>query len=594
MPLSKGKSQKTISHNISEMISAGHPRDQAIAAALNVARSVGKAGGGTVDLSRLTPVEGEPDFYHNPLPHDVDAWSNLHIGKGQRGSEAIKHRNWAAHAAAKETDIPISKLIGTEDTVGKRALMSPSSELPFVEHSNGKYYVRDGNHRVIAQYLKGAKSIRAKLADLDAFPIDRTARATGGGLYANIHAKQERIAHGSKEHMRKPGTKGAPTAEAFKQSARTAKAGGGFIPHGDPRRDQNLKDWAGDSWLSDENGPLTFYHGTSKDVDFKHFKVGSHGAWFTSDPNMASQYAHENDSQNTKYEHGKFVDKNTASRVMPVHLKAERPYTGDHLTDPHTGEYKGARADPGNYKRTQSNWFGQLRDAGFDSWIPRSEPGLAVMLEGPHQIKSAVGNNGNFDPNIPDINKAGGGETTTTTVSPGGLSSHAWGGPEPAGDHLHTGPIHSPVAGRTDHLPMHVPSGSYVIPADIISSMGEGNTMAGFKHMRRMFGGSPYSGATAPYGGTSAPYGQGDSDEPYGASGGPYNEPLPGKAGGGEHTGSVPIVAAGGEYVLSPKEVMMAGGGDLETGHRVLDTFVKRMRAETVRTLINLPGPKKD
>jgi len=32
---------------------------------------------------------------------------------------------------------------------------------------------------------------------------------------------------------------------------------------------------------------------------------------------------------------------------------------------------------------------------------------------------------------------------------------------------LHTGPIHSPVAGRTDHLPMHVPAGSYVIPADL-------------------------------------------------------------------------------------------------------------------------------
>jgi hypothetical protein len=47
--------------------------------------------------------------------------------------------------------------------------------------------------------------------------------ADGGGLYANIHAKQERIAHGSKEHMRKPGSKGAPTKDAFIQSAKTAK-----------------------------------------------------------------------------------------------------------------------------------------------------------------------------------------------------------------------------------------------------------------------------------------------------------------------------------------------------------------------------------
>lgn len=43
------------------------------------------------------------------------------------------------------------------------------------------------------------------------------------GLYANIHAKKARIAAGSGEKMRKPGSKGAPTAEAFRESAKTAK-----------------------------------------------------------------------------------------------------------------------------------------------------------------------------------------------------------------------------------------------------------------------------------------------------------------------------------------------------------------------------------
>ena len=43
------------------------------------------------------------------------------------------------------------------------------------------------------------------------------------GLYANIHAKQERIAAGSGEKMRKPGSAGAPTAEAFRKSAKTVK-----------------------------------------------------------------------------------------------------------------------------------------------------------------------------------------------------------------------------------------------------------------------------------------------------------------------------------------------------------------------------------
>jgi hypothetical protein len=43
------------------------------------------------------------------------------------------------------------------------------------------------------------------------------------GLYANINAKKDRIAAGSGEKMRKPGAKGAPTAKAFKESAKTAK-----------------------------------------------------------------------------------------------------------------------------------------------------------------------------------------------------------------------------------------------------------------------------------------------------------------------------------------------------------------------------------
>ncbi len=47
--------------------------------------------------------------------------------------------------------------------------------------------------------------------------------ATKPGLYANINAKQKRIAEGSGEKMRKPGTKGAPTKQNFIKSAKTAK-----------------------------------------------------------------------------------------------------------------------------------------------------------------------------------------------------------------------------------------------------------------------------------------------------------------------------------------------------------------------------------
>ena len=65
---------------------------------------------------------------------------------------------------------------------------------------------------------KGSKKARKDNTDF-------TEYAEGGpvGLYANIHAKKKRIAAGSKEKMRKPGSKGAPTAQAFIESAKTAQ-----------------------------------------------------------------------------------------------------------------------------------------------------------------------------------------------------------------------------------------------------------------------------------------------------------------------------------------------------------------------------------
>jgi hypothetical protein len=118
---------------------------------------------------------------------------------------------------------------------------------------------------------------------------------------------------------------------------------------------------------------------------------------------------------------------------------------------------------------------------------------------------------------------------------------------------IHVGPIHSPVAGRTDHLPINVPSGAYVIPADIISAMGEGNTMAGFRIANDVFGMQQVG-----------------------------NEPP------------VEIVAAGGEYVISPFNVTRIGGGDIDRGHHSLDAFVTGYRSKTVQTLKKLPGPRKD
>ena len=52
---------------------------------------------------------------------------------------------------------------------------------------------------------------------------DEGKKMKGGGLYENINAKRERIAEGSGEKMRRVGSKGAPSAKDFKESAKTAK-----------------------------------------------------------------------------------------------------------------------------------------------------------------------------------------------------------------------------------------------------------------------------------------------------------------------------------------------------------------------------------
>lgn len=160
---------------------------------------------------------------------------------------------------------------------------------------------------------------------------------------------------------------------------------------------------------------------------------------------------------------------------------------------------------------------------------------------------------------------------------------------------LHTGPIHSAVAGRTDHLPMNVPHGAYVLPADIVSGMGQGNTVAGFKIAKQL----PSIFSASFYGQEKA-----GSGMPYGATGLPYHGPSPKKAAGGQLERSsddeandgegVPIVAAGGEHVYHPREVRQIGNGDLDRGHRILDNFVTEYRDHVRGTLRDLPGPRKN
>jgi peptidoglycan hydrolase-like protein with peptidoglycan-binding domain len=145
----------------------------------------------------------------------------------------------------------------------------------------------------------------------------------------------------------------------------------------------------------------------------------------------------------------------------------------------------------------------------------------------------------------------------------------------------HTGGLLSPVAGRTDHIPIDVPNGAYVLPADVISGLGQGNTIHGTRVADSVFKG--HMRMMRPLTLNRAVGMDMTSSLRAGGVGGRRFDNDP----------TVPIMAAGGEYVIPPETVRAVGKGDMKRGHAVLDQFVKRIRSKTIQTLRKLPGPVK-
>lgn len=153
---------------------------------------------------------------------------------------------------------------------------------------------------------------------------------------------------------------------------------------------------------------------------------------------------------------------------------------------------------------------------------------------------------------------------------------------------FHEGFLHSSVPGRTDKLPISVGGGAYVLPADHVAALGQGNSLAGADKVNKMFKMGPY--------GTSL----GGMHAAGKAPGAHLNltpkAPAPGKppkfAQGG-HGKPTPIIAAGGEIVIPPEKII-AHFGKLSVGHKKLDDWVVATRKKHIKTLRKLKPPKKD
>jgi hypothetical protein len=162
--------------------------------------------------------------------------------------------------------------------------------------------------------------------------------------------------------------------------------------------------------------------------------------------------------------------------------------------------------------------------------------------------------------------------------------------------------ISSATPGRVDRIPMRARTGSYVLPADVVSGFGQGNTAAGAK----MWGQS-ISHSIGPMGIQNAikqrslkmPSLRMPSSQPSSSVYGLNKIPIASAKGpswpfaqGGE-TEFTPIVTAGGEIVIDPEIVAALGDGDADVGKKMLADSVEHVRKQTIQHMKQLPGPVK-
>ena len=186
----------------------------------------------------------------------------------------------------------------------------------------------------------------------------------------------------------------------------------------------------------------------------------------------------------------------------------------------------------------------------------------------------------------------------------------AYGPPRKRADGGHAGPLPGATGGRADEVETTVENGSHILSADCVAALGDGNTDAGYAKLMKMFpnsvparrkGGSidvtiPEILRMAPMPGNArtpgaprlmaAPRIQDLGSLPHIVK--------PRLAAGGENE-QVKVKLSHGEFGVSPRDVAeVAGGGDLERGHRALDAFQMKTRSDWIKRLKKLPGPVKD
>lgn len=164
-----------------------------------------------VDRSEKGVTKVKRQHWASSHPQTGNSSSGIGVPQSTRfskvGSEKEAHRRYPR---LDRDDIDMTE--STED------IASAKERLAYLEKIFDPSYEYSDDHSVWKQH----NEIRQEMNHLKKIigHGEQNVEEESKGLWANIHAKRERIKHGSGERMRKPGSKGAPTADALRKSAK--------------------------------------------------------------------------------------------------------------------------------------------------------------------------------------------------------------------------------------------------------------------------------------------------------------------------------------------------------------------------------------
>jgi hypothetical protein len=617
MPLIKSGSKQAISTNIREMVQAGHPQDQAVAAALSTARKYGKKGGGGVRVNgkKVAPsiggVMSKPPWkgYKNG---GVSPYAKADGG----GMDELSPADQSAMMPETFANPLVKQKLGALFSLPQRAIDASFQD---VGHLGEEGYEPQSIGPAMETAMQGLRNAGVR-------PTPGVSGVFVGPYGAKMLREEARaadkptVAHPVVQEELKSELKG--TSPKFRKEAEGAQ--------------QDILDEAAQRIL--EHRALYGVH-VNRDVFEKSgWSVGAEGKPRKEIPDIGATLEKIPGTNKYEIKHpaGDFHKiynippiEHSPERLKNMGAKAsyERSNNTIHISDPkdpevmgdvlhelqHAIQYK--EGFPGGFNTRVAASRPEFQQEYFpsESKLPNwqmariaSEPSLKGKTINPEKLAKFL------------TYERAAGETEARNVAErfmkklykqhpedtedvtrglqwrkdGGKTKMAMGGiPNPpwfvrSEARGSSGMLKSAIPGRTDKIPLNVPGGSYVLPADIPSALGQGNTMAGGTILDKMFNRGPY--------GMNLPRSHGSSGMPrMGRLSSLVKVRKSGYASGGD-TGSAKIIAAGGEYIIHPHMVAQIGGGDMDRGHKVLDAFVKHVREKHIKTLKNLPGPKKN